>query len=75
MAISVIKYTPEYRKKGDANIADFDCRNSEINSLFRKKLDTLPTTTYFFIDKSAGDKIIAFVSFCASSIQMKQKGK
>lgn len=74
MAISVIKYSPKYKENGYSRIASFDCKNRNINDLFRKSLDKLHTTTYFFIDNSEGEKIIAFISFCASSIQIKQNG-
>lgn len=74
MEISVIKYSPRYKQDGYARIASFDCNNTDINRLFRKDLDKLHTTTYFFVDKSSNGKIIAFLSLCASAIQFRKKG-
>lgn len=71
--INTINYEPNFKKDNYSKIAQFNCGNDDINTLFRKKLDKLHTTTYLFIDNDTS-KIIAFVSFCASSIQVNKKG-
>ena len=70
--IKEIKYESSFKKDNYYKIAQFNCGNDDINTLFRKNLDKLHTTTYLFMDNDT-DKIISFVSFCASSIQMKDK--
>lgn len=68
--IEQIKYESSFKKNNYYKIARFNCGNDDINMIFRKNLDKLHTTTYLFMDNETG-KIVAFVSFCASSIQMK----
>lgn len=70
--IKTIKYENNFKKNNYYKIAQFNCGNDDINTLFKKKLDKLHTITYLFMDNDK-DKIISFVSFCASSIQMKDK--
>ncbi len=71
--INTIKYEPNFKKHNYSKIAQFNCGNDDINGIFRKKLDKLPTTTYLFMDIET-NKIISFVSFCASSIQIQNDG-
>ena len=70
--IKTIKYENSFKSENYYKIAQFNCGNDDINSLFRKKLDKLHTTTYLFMDNNT-NKIISFVSFCASAIQIKDK--
>lgn len=53
-------------------MAQFNCGDESINRIFRKDTDKLHTTTYIFTSPESG-RIISFVSFCASSIQIRNK--
>lgn len=53
-------------------MAQFHCGDESINKIFRKDTDKIHATTYIFTDTES-EKIISFVSFCASSIQVRNK--
>ena len=70
--INAIKYQSSYKQEHYAKMAQFNCGKERINTIFRKDIDKIRTTTYIFTDKES-EKIISFVSFCASSIQIRNK--
>lgn len=72
--INTFKFDSKYKEMNYAKIAQFNCFNKDINDLFKKKLSKIHATSYIFTDKSKDDKIIAFLSICASSIQVNKKG-
>lgn len=69
--INAVKYQRSYKKDNYFRMGEFDCKNDDINTLFKKHIDKMHSTTYIFTDET--EKIISFVSFCASSIQIKNK--
>jgi DNA polymerase III epsilon subunit-like protein len=71
--IKTIRYESNFKKDNYSKMAQFNCGNDDINTLFRNKLSKLHATTYIFMDNET-NKIVAFVSFCASSIQIHEKG-
>lgn len=72
--INTFKFDSKYKEMNYAKIAQFNCFNKDINDLFKKKLSKIHATSYIFTDKSKDYKIIAFLSICASSIQVNKKG-
>lgn len=73
MKIDIVKLDPESYKKDQNKFAQmraFDCKNRKINRCFKCLLaDDLHSYTYLFYD-TGNQKIISFVSFCASAIQV-----
>lgn len=71
--IEIIKFNSESYKKDESSLAQmfaFDCKKETINACFRDLLkDELHSYTYFFCDAN-DHKIISFVSFCASALQL-----
>lgn len=68
--MKIIKYEPSFLEQNPIAIAEFNCGEDGINRLFKKDLEHLCATTFLFLDDAEPHRIIAFVSFCASSLQI-----